>query len=295
MITVNYKNCMRLKYKLSTLVLAGILLLLCFWQYNKHKAEVEASTAIILKPKINDIYFLDFRLLRDDLRPKEKYRLAKVVDITGDIITLVYGAFYYERQNAALNSIKFGHLSYQDYFEGRRYDLPLSAINRMYAEEAIYLAKRPVLNKLFERLVGPEPLKLKSNPLVYGKKENIRGEAFLNQQYSETNVKSAFDSFKQSADLGYATGQVNLAEMYLNGRYVDIDLSQTLHWLKQAALQSNKNAILKYGIVCKKVESCHLNDFYSELIDSGVNIKVRESDFKLKKIGIRSNNELNPT
>ncbi|MFT5003505.1 MAG: hypothetical protein ACI952_001858, partial [Flavobacteriales bacterium] len=44
----------------------------------------------LTSPKVDDIYFLDFRLLSENLRPNEKYRIVKVVDITSDIVKLIY-------------------------------------------------------------------------------------------------------------------------------------------------------------------------------------------------------------
>jgi len=258
-------------------------LVFAFIEYNSYKVEESQTLAIVSSPKINDIYFLDFRLLSDKLRPKEKYRIAKVVDITGDIVTLVYGGFFYQRQHAAINSIQYGQLSYKEYFEPKRYDIPLNTIKDMYANQAIYLAKRPIRNKLFGNLVGPAKAKDVSSHFTYGRKENIKGEAFLKEQFSETNFKTAFEFFQVSSNLGYAKGQVNLAEMYINGLHVKKDLNQALYWLKQASLQSNKSAILKYGIICKQIKSCNIISFYQELTTSGVNIKVRKIDFKLSK------------
>lgn len=81
--------------------------------------------------------------------------------------------------------------------------------------------------------------------------------------------------------ISYVDGQINLAEMYINGKYVEKDLNKAIFWLEQASLQSSKPAILKYGIICKQVESCNIVDFYQELTTYGVNIKVRELDFNL--------------
>ena len=269
--------------KVTVFFILLVALYLGFTKYDTYKTEEKQTLAIISNPKVNDIYFLDFRLLSDKLRPKEKYRIAKVVDLTGDIVTLVYGGFFYQLQHAAINSIQYGQLSYKDYFESKRYNIPLNTIKNMLSSQAIYLAKRPIRNKLFGNLVGPEKTKEVSSYLIYGKKENIKGEAFLKEQFSETNLKTAFDLFHSSSNLGYVKGQVNLAEMYINGQQVEKDLNQALYWLKQASLQSYKPAILKYGIICKQVKSCKIVDFYQELTSFGVNIKVRKLDFELSK------------
>ena len=269
--------------KVTVFCLLLVALSVGFLEYNSYKTDEDQTLAFISKPKINDIYFLDFRLLSDKLRPHEKYRIAKVVDITGDIVTLLYGHLFYQYQNAAVNSIQYGQLRYKDYFEPKRYDIPHNTLKNMYEDQAVYLVKRPIRNMLFGNFVGPTRVKDASSHLTYGKKENIKGEAFLKEQFSETNLKTAFELFVSSSNLGYAKGQVNLAQMYINGQYVKKDFNQALYWLKAASLQSYKPAILKYGIICKQVSSCDIVDFYQELTASGVNIQVREFEFKLGK------------
>ncbi|GAW96189.1 MULTISPECIES: tetratricopeptide repeat protein [Colwellia] len=265
------------------LIIILAVILFGYFKFHSYQKDKIQTFKIISQPKVNDIYFLDFRLLSGKLRPQEKYRIAKVVDITGDIITLIYGGFYYLRQHAVENSIRYGHLSFKDYFEAKRYDLPIKAIKEMHQSGAIYLAKRPIRNKLFGHLVGPEKIIHGKGLFLPGKKENVYGEASLMQLYSETNLKEAFELFQRSANYGYSLGQVNLAEMYINGQHVKKDFNQALYWLKKASLQSDKPAILKYGIICKQIKSCNIVDFYQELTAFGVNIKVRNLDFKLSK------------
>ncbi|XPF93625.1 tetratricopeptide repeat protein [Colwellia sp. RE-S-Sl-9] len=271
----------KIPLKTFAVVLALIALYFSFTEYMDYKHQKDNSLAIILEPKINDIYFIDFRLIKKDLRPHEKYRIAKVVDITGDIVTLMYGGFYYQSKHAVINAIYYGQLGFKKYFETRRYDISHNEIKNMFSNGAIYLANRPIQNLLYGNVVGPMKENYRSSGLIYGKKENNKGVAFLNDRFNETGLESAFNFFQQSAELGYAKGQVNLAQMYINGQFVSKDFNKALHWLKLASLQSSKTAILKYGIVCKQVKECNLADFYQELTKSGVNIKVRKLDFEL--------------
>ncbi|MCJ8318559.1 MAG: sel1 repeat family protein [Colwellia sp.] len=268
--------------RVITLILLVIVALISskIW-FDSEQHQDAASAEIISSPQIDDFYFLDFRLLSDNLRPREKYRLAKVVDITGDVITLLYSDFFYVREGIIKESIRFGHLRFKDYFQSKRYDFSHNEIKAMYNAGAITLAKRPVLKKLYGNGIEPYEYRYQSDLFVPGKRENNTGLLFLNEQNLETNLQSAFDLFNQSAHLGFAKGQLNLAEMYVNGQYVDKDFNQALYWFKQASLQSYKPAILKYVIVCKQVEGCDLYGFYKSLIDAGVDIKVRNLDFKL--------------
>lgn len=274
-------NSIKTPIKIIMLLVVLIGLYIAFTQYLDHKHKKDHSLAVISEPKVNDIYFMDFRVIKEDLRPHEKYRIAKVVDVTGDVISLVYGGYYYQRKHAVINAIYYGHLSFKDYFEGKRYDIPHSQIKKRYENGAIYLANRPVGGKLYNNVIEPAKENYRSSKLTYGKQENIKGEAFFNDYLNEQRFEKAFSFFEQSAELGFAKGQVNLAEMYINGQFVDKDLNKAAFWLKRASLQSDKTAILKYGIVCKQVKSCDLADFYQELDASGVNIKVRKLDLEL--------------
>ncbi len=274
--------------KVLMLIIVFSISVLGFVKYIDYQEEKQQTLAIVSEPQVNDIYFIDFRLLGDDvrkkLRPTEKYRIAKVVDITGDIVTLLYGVFYYQRQHAVRNSIQYGQLRYSKYFETKRYDIPHSDILAMHQNEALYVAKRPVGNKLYGNFVNPIKDKVTSELFILGKKENNIGEAFLRDKYNELGHEKAFELFRKSSELGYPQGQVNLASMYIDGHFIDTDLNTALHWLKVASLQSYKPAILKYGIICKQVELCNEYDFYKELSNSGVNIKVRQLEIKPKSI-----------
>ena len=250
------------------------------------RQETRQTAEYISSPKIDDLYFLDVRLLPGTkpgtLRPNEKYRLAKVVDITGDIVTLVYGNFFYLRQRAIVKSIQYGQLRYPDYFETRRYDFPTTQLAAMKDSGAIYRVKRPVYNTLFGNQISPPKPVYRSSVFIPGKRQNQSGLAQLKSTTQENHLQLAFEHFQASADLGYAPAQINLAHMYLQGQHVKQDLNLALFWFKQAALQSHKPGILKYEIVCKQVPECNILDFFDELIDAGVNVKVRQLDFTLK-------------
>lgn len=258
-----------------------VALWLCFFIFTKttesHQEDVDTLT-YLERPQIGDIYFLDFRALSDDLRPKEKYRIAKVVDITGEVATLLYGNMFYLHHKAATASIHYGQLRMKQYFESKRNDFSFTQLSTMHADGAIYMVKRPVKNMLYGNYIN-EPVEfVPSNHYTPGKRENSSGLSFLTSTHLENNYGQAFDRFTRSAELGFAEGQVNLGQMYVNGQYVKKDFNKALHWFNEAALQSNKAGILKYVIVCKQVEACFVEAFYQTLSDAGVNIKVRSED-----------------
>ena len=264
--------------KLLVVIMIGYL---AFTKYQQYQNEQIITNQLITYPKINDIYFLDFRLFNESLRPKEKYRIAKVFDITGKIITLRYGDLLFPSKHKAADSIRFGQLRYSEYFQPERFDFSLKEIATLREKGAIYLAKRPFQNKVFGNFVSPSKPSFNSSLFIQGRKEYLAGVAHFDDKFDELGLSKAFEYFTQSAKLGFPKGQISLAEMYLSGIEIKPDINLALYWLKQAALQSNKRAILKYGIVCQQLESCTIVDFYQELIASGVNLKVRDIDVKL--------------
>lgn len=262
-----------------------IVFVSAYWFYSiQGKNEVNQYTEqYIYTPQVNDFYFLDFRLLESDLRPYEKFRLAKVVDITGNIVTLLYSDFFYSQKGQIETAIKYGHLRYHDYFQSKRYDLSKQALRTMYHDQVIYRVERPRNQKLFGYYISPENIKFRHEPLfVLGKKEYLAGIDLLHNYFLEVNLSLAFEQLLASANLGYPQGQVALAELYLNDDFVDKNLERSLYWLLQAALQSYKPAVLKYIIVCKQVANCHTYDFYQTLLAAGVNIKIKHMEIKLR-------------
>lgn len=143
---------------LNKLMVLTCLLVITYFAYNRYTAHVteqaEASV-LILTPQINDIYFLDFRLLNNNLERKNKYKLAKVVRVTGDNVAIVYGKFFYQWQYSVVNSIEYGDLSNSDYFTVIPDYIPFSKIKEMKNNGVIYLVKRPMQNKLYGNFVSP--------------------------------------------------------------------------------------------------------------------------------------------
>jgi len=153
---IEFKN-KKAKLSLNKLVILCCLLFGTYFGYEKyafHNDEQEEASTLILTPQVNDIYFLDLRLLGDILELKHKYRLAKVVSVTGDNVALVYGRVFYQWQNAVVNSIKYDDLNNNDYFKLIPDYIPFNEIKEMRSSGAIYLVKRPVQNKLYGKFVN---------------------------------------------------------------------------------------------------------------------------------------------
>jgi len=142
---------------LTKRVLLTFLLVIVYFGYERyafHTTEQKEADAFILSPHVNDIYFVDMRLLNNKLTRKHKYRLAKVVSVTDNSVALVYGRVFYQWQNAVVNSIKYDDLNNYDYFKVIPDFIPLNKIKEMRTNETIYLVKRPISNKLYGSFVN---------------------------------------------------------------------------------------------------------------------------------------------
>jgi hypothetical protein len=233
----------------------------------------EQTNAIVADPQLNDFYYVDFRIIKDNLRPAEKFRMARVQDITGDVVTINFSSYFYLQEHELNEAIRYAQLRYEKFFQEKRHNYSISELQTMVESGAIVLARRPKGNMLDGNVVVPDSHFKSSSVFIPGKKENLAGLEYLKFAQNADKAESALEKFEESAELGFAPGQVNLAQMYLNGTAVEKDLYESLALLKEASLQAYEPAILKYAIVCQQVESCMVTDFYQELVKTGVNIE----------------------
>jgi len=254
--------------------LLTIMLLAYFVQGAIEKQQL--SDQFIEKPAVNDFYHVDFRYLSNELRPTEKYRVGKVVDITGDIATVVYSRLFYNMQRGADESIRVGHVTHFSFFSRKEYHYSFAKLQEMRSQGAIYRVERPVGNRLRGKLVVTAKKRFLSATYFPGARQNNSGLAFAEASYIPNHYQRAFEKFKVSAQRGHKLGQVNLAELYITGKHGERDLSQALFWLQEAALQDHQPAIDKYLIVCQQVAGCSKSVFIKVLSDAGVNFRVEK-------------------
>ena len=220
----------------------------------------EQTNAIVAAPQLNDLYYVDFRVIKDNLRPAEKYRMAKVKDITGDVVTINFSSYFYLKEHELNEAIRYAQLRFEKFFQEKRHNYTISELESMIASGAIVLARRPEGNMLDGNVVVPDSHFESSSVFIPGKKENLTGLEYMKFAKDADKAALAFSKFEDSADLGFAKGQVNLAQMYLNGMAVEKDLHEALSLFKEASLQAHEPAILKYAIVCQQVESCTVTE-----------------------------------
>jgi hypothetical protein len=268
---------------LSTFSGSIIIVLLLSFYFSEDQQKYRQSQVHIDVPKINDFYYLDYTNVAGELRPHHKYRIAKIVDITGGTVSLVYGNYYYPLKSALSKGISLGHTRSFDYFEKNRHHFSYAELDSLFQQGFIYRAVRPEFNPIGRNmaaymidgnLVTDTESVEKKWYYVPGKRQNTQGMAFLNATNIEDRFEQAFILLKHSAELGYAPGQTNLAELYLSGIEGSRDVESAVHWLFKAALQGYQPAIEKYRVICQLEEECQIEDFYQALNIEGTTYSI---------------------
>jgi len=270
---------------LSTFTGSIIIILLLSYYFSEEQEKYRQSQAYIDAPKINDFYYLDYRKTSGNQRPNHKYRIAKIVDITGSTVSLTYGNYFYPLKNSLSHAVSFGQSTNFDYFEKNRQNFSLAELDSLFEQGFIYRVVRPEfvsigINRAVYMIDGnavTNSTALKEKWFfIPGKRENTQAVAFLKASYIDDRIEQAFILLKKSAELGYAPGQTNLAELYLTARDIEGngDVESAAHWLFQAALQGYQPAIEKYRIICHLEEACDIEDFYQALNAAGINLQI---------------------
>jgi len=268
---------------LSTFTGSILIILLLSYYFSEEQQKNRQSQAYIDAPKINDFYYLDYREVAGDKRPQSKYRVAKIVDITGGTVSLTYGNYFYPLKKSLSNGLRFGHSTNFDYFEKKRQNFSYAELDSLFEQGFIYRVVRPEFNMIGRNkavyMIDGNPVTNATDAqkewrYIPGKRQNTQGMAFLKASYINDRFEQAFILLKQSAELGYAPGQTNLAELYLTGIEGSRDIENAAHWLFQAALQGYQPAIEKYRVICQMEETCQIEDFYRALNDAGTSYRI---------------------
>jgi len=270
---------------LSTFTGSIILILLLSYYFSEEQEKYRQSQTYIEAPKINDFYYLDYRNVAGDQRPHHKYRVAKIVDITGDTVSLTYGNYFYPLKNSLSHAVSFGQSTNFDYFEKQRHNFSFTELDNLFEQGFIYRVVRPeftgiglnIAVYMIDGIAVTNAAVVKEKwHYIPGKRENTQGVAHLKAEHMDDRFEKAFVLLKKSAELGYAPGQTNLAELYLT--FSDIegngDVEKAAHWLFQAALQGYQPAIEKYRVICDLEEACNIDDFYQALNESGTTYSI---------------------
>ncbi|WP_448566401.1 tetratricopeptide repeat protein [Thalassotalea ganghwensis] len=268
---------------LSTFTGSFLIILLLSFYFSEAQIEHRQSQVHIDTPKINDFYYLDYQKVAGEFRPHHKYRIAKVVDITGGMVSLTYGNYFYPLKSTLDKGVALGHTRDFDYFEKKRHHFSYAELDSLFQQGFIYRAVRPELAIIAQNtsaylidgnvVSNIEKVKQKWR-FIPGKSENNKAMALLKLTYLDDRFEQAFVLLMRSAELGYPPGQTNLAELYLTGIEGSRDMNNAVRWLFEAAKQGYQPAIEKYRLLCQLEEECSIEDFYQALNEAGATYTI---------------------
>ncbi|MFD2167441.1 hypothetical protein ACFSJY_14395 [Thalassotalea euphylliae] len=245
-----------------------------YYWYQADNAHTLQTEKIVSYPQINDFMMIDYRHLSDDLRPHQRYRVAKVVDLTGDTVSLAVGNFYYRHESSFRDAIASGQTRAFNYFGKNHLNLRITKLNALYEAGGVTEAARPEGNMLFGNFVINDTGYRVGATYIPGEREYASGLAFEEANYLQDHEVEAFQRYEKSANMGFSLAQMKLAEYYMAGEVVEPNFHKALYWLESASLQSNERAVKKFTIVCSQTKGCDVNAFYQRLLDNGVNLTV---------------------
>lgn len=268
---------------LSTFTGSFLIVLFLSFYFSDEQQQFRQSQTHLDAPKVNDFYYLDYQKAVGEFRPHQKYRVAKIVDITGGTVSLVHGNYFYPLKSTLNNGVSLGHTVSDEYFENKRHHFSNSELDKLFQQGFIYRVVRPEFNYIGRNMsayiidgnVVTEPEIVEQEwRYIPGKRENTQAMAFLKTTYLEDRFEKAFVLLTRSAELGYAPGQTNLAELYITGIEGQRDVESAVNWLFKAAVQGYQPAIEKYRVICQLEEECQIEDFYQALKDSGTSFTI---------------------
>jgi TPR repeat protein len=249
----------------------GLMLSLCavaIWQYDQYRERVQTND-YLSTPYVNDFYFLNNKKLLENQRPTQNYRLAKVVSIGKNVVSLVYGRFTFQNESMLKKDIQSGMVIESRYFLKQQHIFTFEKLQHLLSEETILLIKRPQANKLYGNLVINNTIQASKGSSL-ARFYNNKGEAFMRISHVEGSLNNAHKYFLKSADLGYTPAQINLSRWYIN----EEKFKDALYWLKLASFKGDKTAINLYLVSCQKVNECDAQKFSEDVTSFGFNLKT---------------------
>lgn len=233
-------------YKHSTLVTYFLFLAAVLYFVNAHFNTQKEQLNFLALPEKDDVLILDMGHLQTSRQYQAQYRVAQVLQVEDDKITLKQGRFTYRKQRGAERAIKLDALM-NNYFRPalltfKRSELAdmheLGTISEVYRPKDIY-----VMGGIVRHRKQPKSLA----PVITFNPYNQEGIRF----YQDGNYEQARSSFLKAAEQGDSWGQYNLADMYEYGEGGTQSLEQAYYWYKQATEQNHFKAKEALTVFCQ--------------------------------------------
>ena len=215
------------------------LIVIAYFAYSIFENK-QQQAEFLSAPKVDDVLILDMGHLIKDRKYQTQYRVAQVLSVEEDSITLKQGSYTYRKKRGAERAIKLDSLMLSNYFRPALISFKKSELAALHEQGAIDEIFRPtdiyVMGGIVRHRAAPEhiPHKLKVS-LNQFNQEGVRA-------YLERDFEEARKLFTQAAEQGYDYGQFTLADMLEYGEGGNVDLAGAYKWYKVAAAQNNIKA-----------------------------------------------------
>ncbi|MAD89494.1 MAG: hypothetical protein CMK64_07290 [Pseudoalteromonas sp.] len=210
----------------------------------------QQQAVFLADPQIDDVLILDMGHINTDRKYQAQYRVAQVLQVGDETVTLKQGSYTYRKKRGAERAIKLDSLMLNNYFRPALLSFKKSELSALYDKGAIDEIYRPtdiyVMGGIVRHRAMPErvPHKLK---IAFNQYNQEGVQAYLARDFEE-----ARKLFTLAAEQGHDWGQYNLADMLEYGEGGNIDLAGAYKWYKSAAEQSNLKAKAALESFCDK-------------------------------------------
>lgn len=210
----------------------------------------QQQAEFLSSPKVDDVLILDMGHLIKDRKYQAQYRVAQVLQVDDETITLKQGSYTYRKKRGAERAIKLDSLMLNNYFRPALLSFKKSELSALYDKGAIDEIYRPtdiyVMGGIVRYRAAPEhiPYRLKVSFNQFNQ-EGLRA-------YSDRDLVEARRLFTLAAEQGHDFGQYNLADMLEYGEGGSVDLAGAYKWYKSAAEQNNLKAKAALESFCDK-------------------------------------------
>lgn len=210
-----------------------VLVLFALHRFEHYQIAQAKEAAVLQAPAKFDVWVVNETTQLNEQGQDDRFKIMQVLSIDNDQVKAKVGQVIYPSFNNAVKAIRLDNLMINSYFATKPKVFDKASLVKLKQQGVIHSAYRPENLSLFGGLVMEQP---RPKPFKPTHRPNP-----LNQEaiglYQEGDFTAAADLFEQGAKQGSAWAQYNLADMYLKGQGVEVDIDKAKALLQKAADQ----------------------------------------------------------
>ncbi|NOU52974.1 sel1 repeat family protein [Pseudoalteromonas sp. JBTF-M23] len=248
------------KYKVQLILLFTIIAVI--HQALSYQQSHRLQQTVLLQPQKDDVWIINMGHFQTQRKYQAQYRVAQVLNVTGEHVELQQGSFTYRKRRGAERAISLDSLMLDSYFRKQTLTLKRSELLSYFEAQAIDTVYRPediyVLGGIVKRRAMPKAINASIRTKVVLNHYNNEGITL----FQKGEYQAARESFLQAAEQGDSWGQYNLAGMLEHGQGGEKDLQQAIYWLEQAAVQGHSQAKQLHKDLCIQQRALCTNEIH---------------------------------